>query len=83
MYSRINQAIEDYKNGKTTNFSNKEFIQFLIFLTAENDRKDKALQFYADDVSHNKLLFDKYAPYTAIEGDEGKIAKEALGGETK
>lgn len=74
----IKKVIEDFKNGKTANFSNKEFIQLLFCLTSELESKDKVLQFYANEESHNEILFEKYTPYTAIQEDEGKRAREVL-----
>lgn len=47
-------------------------------LKKERSQLQKALKWYADADNHNKLIFDKYAPYVRIEEDNGERARQAL-----
>jgi rubrerythrin len=54
-------------------------LEVQVHQQAEEIRKlREALEWYANADNHNKLIFDKYAPYVRIDEDNGERARVAL-----
>lgn len=64
----IKQAIQDYREGRTANFSNKQFIQWLSYLIAENERLNRVVQ--AHDAMHYQTC-----PRCEIDWSEDEVAE--------